>query len=469
MANIYIILTACVATIGGFLFGYDVGSISGSIAMDQFLTVFPSVTQNDLLKGFTVSSFTAGCFIGALSTSKLADRFGRKYSCMAGAGIFSVGALLQTLANLLPLFIAGRIIAGFANGMLSTIIPLYLAELSPKEIRGGLVGAQELTVTIGMLVSFLASFGTHRLEGDIAFRLLFGIQLAFSLVMLIGMSVLPRSPRWLISRGRIEEAKLVLKRVRSTEDDAMRELEEIQEAIRIEQEIGTGAWSELKENGMLHRVWIGVGLQMFQQLTGINVIMHYSNAILKTAGFKGGQLTLLGTVMTGVVNVLMSLSSIYLIDRYGRRILLLWGALIMAASLSVLSILIAVYQPDFSVESIPWVCLIMICIFVGGYAFSWGPICWVYPSEIYPQRIRAKAVSLSTASNWLFNLLTSLLAPVLMSAIDWGFYLILVGFHVTMYVWVFFTVPETKGISQEEMDTVFNANTTRKSVSSANV
>ncbi|RKP08472.1 sugar transporter [Thamnocephalis sphaerospora] len=455
MGKGFMLLTTGVTAIGGFLFGYDVGVIGGCITMTQFLNVFPAIAEDEVLKGFVVASLTIGCLIGALATSYFADRFGRKLSCMGGAAIFTVGALLQTIASSLAVLILGRFIAGLAVGMLSAIVPLYLSEIAPKEKRGALVSAQQLTITIGIVISFFTNFGSDQLEGDLAFRLPFGIQMVFSTFMIIGMVFLPRSPRWLVAQGRVKEAMEVLVRVRDSVSDAQQELDEIQDSIRLEREIGNGSWRELKDNGMWRRVLIGIGLQMFQQLTGINVVMYYSNDVLKSAGFTGRQLTLLSTAVTGIVNVVATLPGMYLIDRAGRRVLLLTGDLVMAASFAVLAALIGVYQPEFSVKAVPWVCLIMMCIFTAGFAYSWGPICWVYPSEIFPLRIRAKAVSLATASNWLFNALIGLLAPLLMKLLGWGFYLVLVGFLAIMGTWVFFKVPETKGKSLEDMDAIF--------------
>ncbi|RKP26218.1 general substrate transporter, partial [Syncephalis pseudoplumigaleata] len=442
--------------LGGFLFGFDIGVIGGCIAMDSFNDVFP-IKGDELLTGFVVSSLTIGCFVGALLTSYLADRLGRKISCISGAAIFTLGALLQTVARQIEVLIAGRAIAGLSIGILSTVVPLYLSEVAPKEQRGRLVTAQQLTVTIGILISFLVNFGTSYLEGEQTFRIPFGIQMVFSVGMMGAMLFLPYSPRWLIAHGRTKEAETALRRVRDNVGTAIQdEIDEIQDSIRIEKEVGDSGWKGLLANGMWRRVAIGVLLQMFQQLTGINVVMYYSNLILESAGFSSLAVKLLGTALTGLVNVLMTLPGMYFIDRAGRRPLLLSGASIMGVALTILAVLVAVYEPTgFSNHAIPYVCLVMMCLFVAGFAYSWGPIGWVIPSEIYPLRIRAKAVALTTASNWLFNILIGLLSPLLMALIGWRFYLILAAFLVIMTAFVYFFVPETKGKSLEEIDALF--------------
>ncbi|KAI8050183.1 sugar transporter [Syncephalis plumigaleata] len=441
-------MTAAASALGGFLFGFDIGVIGGCIDMQAFKDRFP-IDHDQLLVGFVVSSLTIGCLIGALLTSYIADRLGRKLSCIAGAVVFTAGALLQTVATQIEVLITGRAIAGLSIGILSTVVPLYLSEVAPKEQRGRLVTTQQLTITLGIFFSFLLNLGTSYLEGEKAFRIPFGIQMVFSVGMIAAMLFLPDSPRWLVAHGRVREAETALMRVRDNVGNSVQqELDEIQDSIRIEREIGDGGWRDLISNGMWRRVAIGVLLQMFQQLTGINVVMYYSTRILQSAGFASLGVKLLGTALTGFVNVIMTLPGMYFIDRVGRRPLLLSGDVVMGAALTILAVLIAVYEPTgFANQAVPWVCLVMMCIFVGGFAYSWGPICWVIPSEIYPLRIRAKAVAITTAANWLFNILIGLLSPVLMEAIGWKFYLILVAFLIIMCTFVFFCVPETKNKS----------------------
>ncbi|KAI8057223.1 general substrate transporter [Syncephalis plumigaleata] len=450
----YMILTALVSAIGGLLFGYDVGVISGVLVMDAFKETF--VFSSETQKGLTVSILLIGAFVGSFCVFYVADRFGRRLACISGAIIFIGGGMMQTFAQDLPLLMAGRFIAGLAIGVLSMVVPLYLSEVSPKEYRGLVVSMQQLAITIGILVAFFVNYGTASIVGDASWRIPFGLQNVFAFGMAIGMLFLPSSPRWLMSRGRVDQAAQALRKLRGDNGVAVQqELDEIQDSIRLEREIGDGGWGELSANGMWRRVLIGVMLQMFQQLTGINAIMYYAPAILQSAGFSERSVTLLATAGSGIVNVVMTIPGMYLVDRTGRRTLLLGGAAIMAAAMTISGVMIAVYSPEFKVKAVPWVCLIMLYLFVAGFAPSWGPIGWIYPSEIYPLRIRAKAMSLTTSSNWLFNALVALLVPEFLAAVPWGAFITFAIFLIIMAIWVYFMLPETKGKSLEEIDALF--------------
>ncbi|RKP07078.1 general substrate transporter [Thamnocephalis sphaerospora] len=454
MLNGYMILTVLVSAMGGLLFGYDVGVISGVLIMDSFNETFRFGSETE--RGFTVSILLIGALVGSLGVFYFADRFGRRRSCMGGSIVFIAGGLMQTFADSLPLLTAGRFISGLSVGVLSMAVPLYLSEVSPKEYRGMMVAMQQLAITVGILLAFCVNYGTERIDGDASWRIPFGVQNVFAIFMAAGMVFLPSSPRWLMSRGRVDQAMCALRRLRNSSGIMVQqELDEIQDSIRLEREIGDGSWKEVAVNGMWRRVLLGVCLQMFQQLTGINAIMYYSPKILSNAGFSSHSVTLLVTAGAGVVNVLMTLPGMYLVDRVGRRVLLLLGAGIMAVAMAILGIMIAIYAPAFEAPAVPWVCLVMLYLFIVGFAPSWGPIGWIYPSEIYPLRIRAKAMSLTTASNWLFNAIVALAVPPSLAAAPWGPMIAFAALLVLMAIWVYFTLPETKGKSLEEVDALF--------------
>ncbi|KAI9591399.1 general substrate transporter [Syncephalis fuscata] len=393
--------------------------------MDHFKHTFPFSSETD--KGLTVSVLLIGAFVGSFCVFYAADRAGRRLTCIGGALIFICGA--------------GRFISGLAIGILSMVVPLYLSEVSPKDYRGLVVSMQQLAITVGILIAFFVNYGTASIDGNSSWRIPFGLQNIFALLMAIGMVFLPSSPRWLMSRGRVDQAAQSLRKLRGDNGiSVQQELDEIQDSIRLEREVGDGGWRELIANGMWRRVLIGVMLQIFQQLTGINAIMYYAPDILKSAGFSENSVTLLATAGSGIVNVLMTIPGMYLVDRAGRRVLLLAGAAVMATAMTISGVMIAVYSPDFKVHAVPWVCLIMLYLFV---------------AEIYPLRIRAKAMSLTTSSNWLFNALIALVVPEFLSAVPWGAFITFAVCLVVMAIWVYFTLPETKGKSLEEIDALF--------------
>lgn len=452
--NFYLILTAFVSAIGGLLFGYDIGVINGVLEMTPFKDTFK--WEDSTQEGFIVSSLQLGCFIGSIFSSVLCDHLGRRRSILVGAIIFCVGGTLQTIAGALAPLYAGRLVAGLAIGLLSMAVPLYLSEIAPKEVRGRLVSMQQLAITVGILVSFLINFGTSKITNNWSWQFPFGLQVVFSAMMAIGLLFLPSSPRWLVSRNYVHQGEQALTKLRGGDTpDVKAEFEEIQDSIRLEREIGTGSWSEVFSNGMWKRLAIGVALQMFQQLTGINAVMYYAPRILKASGFSATDITLLAVAGTGVVNVLMTFPGIFLVDKLGRRPLLISGALLMAAFMSTLGAMIAIYGPQYTNPIVPYVCLIAVYLFVSSFAYSWGPIGWIYPSEIYPMRIRAKATSITTSSNWLFNFIIAQIFPALLNSIQWGVMFLFAGFSLLMACWVWLSVPETKGKSLEEIDKLF--------------
>ncbi|ORY04107.1 sugar transporter [Basidiobolus meristosporus CBS 931.73] len=450
--GVLVYVASAAAAIGGFLFGYDTGVISGVLVMDRFKDRF-GYADKPALEGFITSSLTLGCLIGSLSASYMADRFGRKFSIMMAGFCFTIGAALQCSSFEIAQLLIGRIIAGLAIGVLSMVVPLYQSEIAPREIRGTLVSMQQLAITIGILVAFLVNMGTDKLTTDASWRIPLGVQGFPALTLSLLMFFLPKSPRWLMSQGHSEQAMHVLQKLSNNPDE---ELEDITQTIRMEKEMAAPTWTELFRSGLRRRVFIGIAIQVFQQLTGINAIMYYAPTIFKSAGYHGNNAQLTATAINGAVNVGMTIPAVLYVDRIGRRPLLLIGAACMATTMVTLGALIAVYSPHhFEVLSAGKASIAMIYLFVAAFAFTWGPIGWIYPSEIYPNRVRAKCMSVTTASNWVFNFIIGEVVPPLMKSINWGLYIIFGACGVLMFIFVIFFVPETKGKSLEQIDHMF--------------
>lgn len=371
------------------------------------------------------------------------------------------------------MMIAGRFVAGLGVGSLSMAVPLYLSELAPKEIRGRLISLQQLTITIGIMVAFWVGAGTSYMNTHNSWRIPLGIQIAPAVVLMFGTVFLPFSPRWLINKGRNEEALAVLARLHSkgdkTNPEVVTEYEEIIAQVEHERTVSVSSYVELLKGTVRKRLILGVVIQIFQQFTGINSIMYYAPTIFQQAGVPGKQASLIASGVNGVLNVLSTIIPIIYLDRLGRRIVLISGAIVMGTAMLLCGIVMGAtarvfenaetgqMEVDMSGNSAAsYFCIVMVYVFVAGFAYSWGPCGWVYPAEIYPLSIRAKGTSITTAANWLMNFVISLFVPVMLTTITWGTYVFFGCCCMFMAVSVFLFYPETKGRSLEEMDIVFS-------------
>ncbi|CAG8679882.1 22844_t:CDS:10 [Rhizophagus irregularis] len=432
----YVYVCAAFSAIGGLLFGYDIGVISGILTMSHFREKFPSGPAKE---GSIVSSLLAGCFFGALVSGYFADKIGRKFSILGASMVFIVGSVLQATATTFIQLYFGRVVAGVSIGILSMIVPLYQSEISPKEIRGRLISFQQWSITIGIPL---------------------WIQNVPALILAFGMPFLPFSPRWLVHSDRDEEAITVLAKLRAGGDRTavavQKEYTEIKDNVRFEREFAAKNYSELVKRGpenIRRRVLLGIFIQIFQQLNGINAIMFYAPQIYNNAGID------LSTGINGFVNILATIPAILWVDRWGRRPTLISGSIIMGASMLVIGSILAINGTKYFDSSLgknfikldnkasSLAVIIFIYIFVAGFAYSWGPTRWIYPAEIYPLRIRGKAMSITTAFNWLFNFVLGQIVPILLNSITWG---------IIMAISVHIFYPETKGNSLEEMDSIFS-------------
>ncbi|KAJ1981603.1 hypothetical protein H4R35_000647 [Dimargaris xerosporica] len=471
-------LAASVAAVGGFLFGYDTGVISGILDMPNFKDYYDN--PSSLERGTIVSMLLLGCFVGSLLSGYSADKIGRKFSIMLASCVFILGAALQSGANGKVMLIFGRIIAGLGIGVLSMCVPLFQSELAPPAIRGRLVSLQQFAITIGIAVSFWIDYGCEKIGADsqATWRIPLGIQIVPAVILLAGMFFMPFSPRWLLDHNRDADALQVLARLRASGDQSdpemLEEYNAIKEEVVYERENSVRNYWQLLRRPLRRRVILGVVIQILQQLTGINVIMYYAPTIFQQAGLSSTSSSLLATGINGCVNILATIPAILFVDRWGRRKTLLSGSMVMGIAYLIIACIIAtkgtkVIKDDGSVSismdnnAASYATIVFVYVFVAGFAYSWGPIGWIYPSEIFPLNIRAKATSISTAANWLFNFAIGQIAPILMDEITWGLYVIFACLAVVSIAIVFFFFPETKGRSLEEMDQVFGGNTTEYS------
>ncbi|CAO3655181.1 unnamed protein product [Mucor hiemalis] len=472
-SNVYVV--GAFAAIAGIMFGFDIGSNSGVIGTTQYQDYFNS--PDSLLQGGINGALSAGCFVGALIAGYPADRFSRKYTLIAASALFIVGSVFQAACNGVALLCVGRVLNGLSVGVTSMVVPLYQSEIAPKEIRGRIVAVQQWSITWGIFISFWIQYGCQYINNTAAFRIPWAIQAVPAIILTCGMWAFPFSPRWLADKGRMDEALQVLADIHGNGDPnhprVKLEMEEISATIHFDREIASHRYADLLKPGMLYRVSLGVCLQIWQQLTGMNIIMFYVVFLFQQAGIGSTQeATLVSSGVSYVINVVMTIPAILFVDKWGRRPTLIFGALAMSTFLWAVGGVLATgnwyikedgkWGVSLNTKSQADGVVACIYLFVASFATTWGPLGWIYPAEIYPLRVRAMAVSLSTASNWLFNWVLNFVVPLLMERIHYGLYLLFAAFNFLMALHVFIAYPETKGYTLEEMDIVFEHNPRKK-------
>ncbi|KAF9280588.1 hypothetical protein BGZ68_007133 [Mortierella alpina] len=460
------------ATMGGMLFGFDISSMSGVVGTQRYQDYFNKPSSS--LQGGIVASMAAGSFLGALLAGPLGDRISRKRTIMLAASIWIVGSIIQCASVNVGMLIVGRIVNGVAVGLASMIVPVYQSEIAPKNIRGRIVSLQQWAITWGILIQYFIQYGCSFIDSEAAFRVPWGIQVVPGLILLAGISVFPYSPRWLADKGRNAEALEVLANLRANGNQndpaVLAEYKEIEDAITFDRTQAARSYKELFQKPYVRRVFLGMSLQSWSQLTGMNVAMYYIVFIFQGAGITGQNANLQASSIQYVLNVVMTIPAILFIDKWGRRPVLLLGSTFMALWLFLIGGLMGKYGSALQLDAnqtTTWAIqgndaasrAVIACsyLFVCSFAISWGPVSWTYPAEIYPLRIRSKAVSLSTASNWAFNFILAYAVPPALQNIQYRTYFIFAVFCVLMTIHVFFMFPETKGRTLEEMDELFNS------------
>lgn len=376
------------------------------------------------------------------------------------------------------MLVVGRAISGICIGITSTIVPVYQSEIAPKEIRGRIVALQQWAITWGILIQYFIQYGASFAGGgpndpnqpELAFRLPWGIQMFPAVFLFVGLFFLPRSPRWLASKDMWDEAIQVLADLHASGDidhpKVLAEYQEIEEALRFEREEATSSVRALAAPRMLKRVLLGMSIQMWSQLGGVNVMMYYIIYVMEAADIGSPILT---ASVQYVINVLLTLPAIIYIDRWGRRPSLLIGSLFMMIFFFITGALQAVYGQESAVpdSNITWIvknnkaasAAIVACSYlvVATFATTWGSASWCYPAEIFPSKVRAKAVSLSTATNWFWNCILSFAVPPMLVNIQWRMYMLFGAFNFLALTHIYLAAPETKGKMLEEMDDVFDS------------
>ncbi|KAI2607612.1 general substrate transporter [Hypoxylon fragiforme] len=487
-------LICAFAAFGGIFFGYDTGWMGGVLAMPYFISLYTGIPydynlvnsdgtiggpigatkEEFVLPAATQSLFTSilscGTFFGALVGGDIADFIGRRPTIIMGCFLFSAGCIMQIASsNQEVLFVFGRLIAGGGVGFISAVVILYMSEIAPKKVRGAMVSGYQFCITIGILLANCVVYSTQNRPDSGSYRIPIGVQFLWALVLGVGLFILPESPRYFVKKGRIEDAAKALAYVRGQplESEYVKdELAEIVannefEMLHLPQTSYLGSWSAcfkgsiMTGNSSLRRTVLGIALQAFQQLTGINFIFYFGPPFLKQLGTISNPFLI--SLITTLVNVLSTPIAFYTIEKFGRRALLLTGASgMIIAQFIVGAVGVTQGQVEAHNNAAVQAMVAFICINIAFFATTWGPVAWVVVGEIFPLPIRSRGVGMSTASNWFWNTIIAVITPYLVGADEanlgskvfflWG------SLCTLSLTFAYFFVPELKGLSLEQAD-----------------
>ncbi|KAI1620249.1 MFS transporter [Exophiala viscosa] len=487
--NIRVFGIAMFACIGGLLYGYNQGVFSGVLTMTSFGDHMGGYTTNTTKKGWLTSILELGAWTGTLYSGFLAEIISRKYAIIVNTCVFIIGVIVQCTATTAGhnAILGGRFIVGMGVGSLSMIVPMYVAECAPPELRGLLIGLQQFAIEFGIMVSFWIDYGTNYIGGtgksqsDAAWLVPLALQLAPALVLLVGMIFMPFTPRWLIHHGHEEDARRTLALLRNMPvDNELIELEFLEikaqslfEKRTVEHNFPHLAvltpWnvvklqfvaigSLFKTMPMFRRVIVATVTMFFQQWTGINAVLYYAPQIFGSLGLSSNTTSLLATGVVGIAMFLATIPAILYIDKMGRKPTLALGALAMGLCHFIIAIIFAKNQHQWPTHhAAGWAAIVMVWLFVIHFGWSWGPCAWIVVAEVWPLSARPYGIALGASSNWMNNFIVGQVTPDMITGITYGTF-ILFGVLITIgaaFIWFF--VPETKQLTLEEMDLVFGS------------
>ncbi|KAL9714372.1 hypothetical protein Ac2012v2_002684 [Leucoagaricus gongylophorus] len=431
--------------------------------MDRYKSRF---TKDANIQGAVVSTFNGGCFFGAAAAGWFNDKWGRKRSIQIGALFALWGCAMQAGASNVATLLVGRIIGGFAIGILSMTVPLYNTEIAPPNVRGFLVGLTQEMLGIGIIVANWVGYGCQFIDSDVSWRLPLGLQLVPAGLLLVGIQFLPNSPRWLIEVGRDEEAKEVVYYLHGKSDDnrveAEEEFRQMYTTIKAEAAVRSNKISDLwASKAMLHRTLVAIGVQVFCQFTGINVINYFGPQMYASLGITGSKALLVQGIYGAVGPIANFIFITLFLDRVGRKKPLLFGATVFVVLYSILAAIVATNPPlpdgvqgvvNVAAQRAGVAMIFMLSIF---FSFSFGPVSWVLASEVFPTSTRSIGTSVATCSNWAFNTFIGQVSPIALQNVGWRFYILFICLNFVDFVAIFLFFPETKGKTLEQMNEVF--------------
>jgi sugar porter (SP) family MFS transporter len=438
-SNRFIILVSFVAALGGLLFGFDTAIISGTI---PYISSYFSL--DEYMLGWSVSSILIGCAIGAIVAGASADKYGRKFTLIICALLFAVSGIGAGLSHQLALFVFFRLVGGLGVGAAAMVSPMYIAEMAPAKWRGRLVAFYQMAIVFGILLAYFSNYLFNDIGTD-NWRWMFASQAAPSLLFFLCLLIVPETPRWLIKKGRNEEAKRILEKT-SGSISIEKEINEIKNSYHHPSKVSLAQLFNKKYAAV---VIIGIMVAVFQQVTGINSILYYAPVIFRETGMDSSS-SLLQTIGIGVVNVISTFIAIGLVDKVGRRKFLLAGALIMGISLAAVALCFQYSYFDH------YVVLIFMLLYVAAFGCTLGAVTWVYLSEIFPNLVRGMALSIATLSLWLADFVITYTFPIMTKQLGTAATMFSYAFLCAVaFVYMLFKIKETKGRSLEEIETLF--------------
>ncbi|CAN6990913.1 unnamed protein product [Brassica rapa subsp. trilocularis] len=468
--TVFVVITCMVAAMGGLLFGYDLGISGGVTSMDEFLSKFFPQLEKQRVKAKHETAyckfddqklqlFTSSLYLAALVASFVASvvtrKYGRKVSMFTGGLAFLIGALINAFAINVTMLIIGRLLLGVGVGFANQSTPVYLSEMAPAKIRGALNICFQVAITSGILVANLINYGTSNMAKN-GWRVSLGLAAVPAILMVIGSFFLPDTPNSMLERGKYEEAKQMLKKVRGTEN-VDHEFQDIRDACEAAKKV-EHPWKNIRQSKYRPALVFCSAIPFFQQITGINVIMFYAPVLFKTLGF-GDDAALMSAVITGVVNVLATFVSLYSVDRFGRRFLFLEGGIQMFICQILVGSFIGLKfgttgTGTLTPATADWI-LVFICVYVAGFAWSWGPLGWLVPSEICPLEIRPAGQAINVSVNMFFTFLIGQFFLTMLCHMKFGLFYFFAGMVAIMTIFIYFLFPETRGVPIEEMGRVW--------------
>jgi sugar porter (SP) family MFS transporter len=434
--NRYVLRLAIVAALGGFLFGYDTGVISGAL-----LFIGKDVGGGEFNEQAYVGALLVGAIFGALAAGYLADEISRRRTKIIAGAVYVLGALGSALAQTPPELIGARFVLGLAVGTASFVAPMYISELAPKRIRGGVTSFNQLMIVSGILAAYIVNWALKDTANN--WRWMLGLGALPGLALAIGMYVQPFSPRWLVEKGRHDEAREVLGKLRESDEEADSELEEIEQQASEE-----GGFREALRPQVRPLIVIGLVLAVAQQLIGVNTVIYYAPKILQFTGLGSGS-AITQALSVGITNFIFTGVAILMLDRVGRRPLLLVGTSGCILSLAMLGVF---FSSSSLQASASWIALVCLIVYIASFAVGLGPVFWLMISEIFPLPVRSAAMSISTVGNWTANFIVSSFFLTLTSAITReGTFWLYGGFGILSLIFFALRLPETKDRSLEQI------------------